>query len=49
MRTPQLLILDPQIVHEIFVTDFNHFEDNDVGKLVNCFSKYLNKKIKNIS
>ncbi|XP_065365373.1 probable cytochrome P450 28c1 [Calliphora vicina] len=34
MRTPQLLILDPQIVHEIFVTAFNNFEDNDVGKLI---------------
>ncbi|XP_037827151.1 probable cytochrome P450 28c1 [Lucilia sericata] len=34
MRTPQLMILDPQIVHEIFVTAFNNFEDNDVGKLI---------------
>ncbi|KAM7347887.1 putative cytochrome P450 28d1 [Cochliomyia hominivorax] len=34
MRTPQLMILDPQIVHKIFVTAFNNFEDNDVGKLI---------------
>ncbi|XP_058975142.1 probable cytochrome P450 28d1 isoform X2 [Musca domestica] len=34
MRTPTLLITDPQIVHEIFVTAFKHFDDNDVGKLI---------------
>lgn len=34
LRTPTLMIIDPQIVHEIFVTAFNYFADNDVGKLV---------------
>uniref|UniRef100_A0A1A9X3B0 Cytochrome P450 n=1 Tax=Glossina brevipalpis TaxID=37001 RepID=A0A1A9X3B0_9MUSC len=34
MRTPQLMILNPQIVHDILVNDFKHFEDNDVGKLI---------------
>ncbi|XP_061396362.1 probable cytochrome P450 28d1 [Musca vetustissima] len=34
LRTPTLLVIDPQIVHEIFVTAFRHFDDNDVGKLI---------------
>lgn len=46
MRTPQLMILEPQIVHEIFVNAFNHFEDNDVGKLV-IFIHYFLKKNNN--
>ncbi|XP_013111468.1 probable cytochrome P450 28c1 isoform X2 [Stomoxys calcitrans] len=36
MRTPTLMIIDPHIVHNIFVTSFNHFNDNDVGKLIDC-------------
>uniref|UniRef100_A0A1A9VC05 Cytochrome P450 n=1 Tax=Glossina austeni TaxID=7395 RepID=A0A1A9VC05_GLOAU len=35
LRAPQLMILDPQIVHDILVNDFKYFEDNDVGKLIN--------------
>ncbi|XP_075154540.1 cytochrome P450 28c1 [Haematobia irritans] len=34
MRTPTLMVIDPHIVHKIFVTAFNHFNDNDVGKLI---------------
>ncbi|KAL9879088.1 putative cytochrome P450 28d1 isoform 1-T1 [Glossina fuscipes fuscipes] len=35
LRAPQLMILNPQIIHDILVNDFKHFEDNDVGKLIN--------------
>ncbi|XP_073830368.1 probable cytochrome P450 28c1 [Musca autumnalis] len=34
MRTPTLMVIEPQIVHDIFVTAFKHFDDNDVGKLI---------------
>ncbi|XP_037935752.1 probable cytochrome P450 28d1 [Teleopsis dalmanni] len=34
MRAPQLMILDPALVHEVFVTAFKHFHDNDVARLV---------------
>ncbi|KAH8273513.1 hypothetical protein KR018_009060 [Drosophila ironensis] len=34
LRAPKLLILEPRLVYEIFVSAFRHFEDNDVARMV---------------
>ncbi|XP_017467754.1 PREDICTED: probable cytochrome P450 28d1 [Rhagoletis zephyria] len=34
LRTPQLMLLEPKLVHDVFVTSFNHFNSNDVAKLI---------------
>ncbi|XP_017065826.1 probable cytochrome P450 28c1 [Drosophila eugracilis] len=34
MRAPKLLILEPRLVYEIYVSAFSHFENNDVSKMV---------------
>lgn len=33
-RTPQLLILSPQLARRIYVSDFKHFHDNEQAALV---------------
>ncbi|XP_017130578.1 probable cytochrome P450 28c1 [Drosophila elegans] len=34
LRAPKLLVLEPRLVNEIFVSAFSHFEDNDASKMV---------------
>ncbi|XP_017061572.1 probable cytochrome P450 28c1 [Drosophila ficusphila] len=34
LRAPKLLVLEPRLVYEIYVSAFSHFEDNDVSKMV---------------
>lgn len=34
LRAPKLLILEPRLVTEIFVSGFRHFEDNDASHMV---------------
>ncbi|XP_070134963.1 probable cytochrome P450 28c1 isoform X2 [Drosophila bipectinata] len=34
LRAPKLLILEPRLVTEIFVSAFRHFEDNDASRMV---------------
>ncbi|EDV38494.2 uncharacterized protein Dana_GF19494 [Drosophila ananassae] len=34
LRAPKLLILEPRLVSEIFVSGFRHFEDNDASHMV---------------
>ncbi|XP_075154537.1 putative cytochrome P450 28d1 isoform X3 [Haematobia irritans] len=33
-RAPQLMIIDPELVHKIYVNDFNSFHDNEFGEYV---------------
>lgn len=33
-RTPQLLILSPELARRIYVSDFKHFHDNEQVELV---------------
>ncbi|KAH8269316.1 hypothetical protein KR018_003210, partial [Drosophila ironensis] len=33
-RIPQLLVINPQLVRRVFVSDFRHFHDNEVAKYV---------------
>lgn len=40
-RSPQLLILDPELVHKIHVSDFKSFHDNE-------FSDFVSLQLKNI-
>ncbi|XP_067614781.1 probable cytochrome P450 28d1 isoform X2 [Eurosta solidaginis] len=34
LREPQLMLLEPKMVHDVFVTSFNHFNFNYVAKLI---------------
>ncbi|XP_069965741.1 probable cytochrome P450 28c1 [Bactrocera oleae] len=34
LRSPLLMLLEPQLVHDVFVTSFKHFSSNDVAKLI---------------
>ncbi|XP_016985467.1 probable cytochrome P450 28c1 [Drosophila rhopaloa] len=34
LRAPKLLVLEPRLVYEIYVSAFGHFEDNDASKMV---------------
>ncbi|XP_011183464.2 probable cytochrome P450 28c1 isoform X1 [Zeugodacus cucurbitae] len=34
LRSPLLMLLEPQLVHDVFVTSFRHFNSNDVAKLI---------------
>lgn len=34
LRSPKLLVLEPRLVYEIFVSAFRHFEDNDAAQMV---------------
>ncbi|KAH8287582.1 hypothetical protein KR054_010440, partial [Drosophila jambulina] len=34
LRSPKLLVLEPQLIYEIFVSAFRHFEDNDAAQMV---------------
>nr|XP_016923856.1 probable cytochrome P450 28c1 [Drosophila suzukii] len=34
VRAPKLLILEPRLVYEIYVSAFKHFEDNDASKMI---------------
>ncbi|NP_001306597.1 cytochrome P450 28L1 [Ceratitis capitata] len=34
LRSPKLMILDPKLVHDIFVTSFKNFNSNDIAKLI---------------
>ncbi|KAH8420112.1 hypothetical protein KR009_005938, partial [Drosophila setifemur] len=34
LRSPKLLLLEPRLVYEVFVTAFRHFENNDASRMV---------------
>jgi len=34
LRAPKLLVLEPRLVYEIYVSAFSHFENNDASKMV---------------
>ncbi|XP_017034608.1 probable cytochrome P450 28c1 [Drosophila kikkawai] len=34
LRSPKLLVLEPRLIYEIFVSAFRHFEDNDASQMV---------------
>ncbi|XP_034660237.1 probable cytochrome P450 28c1 [Drosophila subobscura] len=34
LRSPKLLLLEPRLVYEVFVSAFRHFEDNDAARMV---------------
>ncbi|XP_055371663.1 probable cytochrome P450 28d1 [Condylostylus longicornis] len=38
-REPQLLLLAPDIIHDVLVTKFRNFYDNHVGHLIQCNKK----------
>ncbi|XP_030377489.1 probable cytochrome P450 28a5 [Scaptodrosophila lebanonensis] len=40
-RAPQLLILSPQLARRVFVTDFKHFHDNEISKMVDEESDFI--------
>ncbi|XP_002056774.2 probable cytochrome P450 28a5 [Drosophila virilis] len=40
-RSPQLLIVSPELAHRVFVTDFKHFHDNEVSALVTEKSDFI--------
>ncbi|KAH8262761.1 hypothetical protein KR026_012221 [Drosophila bipectinata] len=33
-RLPQLLVINPELAHRVFVSDFKHFHDNEVAKFI---------------
>ncbi|XP_068154629.1 probable cytochrome P450 28c1 [Drosophila tropicalis] len=35
MRSPKLLLLEPKLINEVFVSGFKHFMDNDASRMVN--------------
>uniref|UniRef100_A0A0K8TWD2 Putative cytochrome P450 28d1 n=1 Tax=Bactrocera latifrons TaxID=174628 RepID=A0A0K8TWD2_BACLA len=41
MRTPKLLVLNPALVQQIFVTDFQNFHDNEISKKVDENSDFI--------
>ncbi|KAH8311899.1 hypothetical protein KR044_008518 [Drosophila immigrans] len=40
-RSPQLLVLSPELAHRVFVTDFKSFHDNELGNVVDEKSDYI--------
>ncbi|XP_026847098.1 probable cytochrome P450 28a5 [Drosophila persimilis] len=40
-RVPQLLVINPELARRVFVSDFKHFHDNDVSKLVDEKSDFI--------
>ncbi|XP_075154539.1 putative cytochrome P450 28a5 [Haematobia irritans] len=40
-RTPQLMVIDAELMHRILVTDFKHFHDNEVSTMVDEKSDLL--------
>ena len=40
-RSPQLLILDPELVHQVHVSDFKSFHDNELSDFVSIQNIYL--------
>lgn len=33
-RLPQLLVVNPDLAHRVFVSDFKHFHDNEVARFI---------------
>ncbi|ALC45485.1 Cyp28a5 [Drosophila busckii] len=40
-RTPQLLVLSPELAHRVFVTDFKYFHDNEIATMVDEKSDFI--------
>ncbi|KAH8358473.1 hypothetical protein KR093_000447 [Drosophila rubida] len=40
-RSPQLLVLSPELAHRVFVTDFKSFHDNEMGNMVDEKSDFI--------
>ncbi|XP_034489469.1 probable cytochrome P450 28c1 [Drosophila innubila] len=34
LRTPKLLLLEPKLINEVFVSAFRHFENNDASRMI---------------
>ncbi|XP_064549952.1 probable cytochrome P450 28a5 [Drosophila montana] len=40
-RSPQLLVVSPELAHRVFVSDFKHFHDNQLASLVDEKSDFI--------
>ncbi|XP_030563730.1 probable cytochrome P450 28a5 [Drosophila novamexicana] len=40
-RSPQLLVVSPELAHRVFVSDFKHFQDNELANLVDEKSDFI--------
>ncbi|TDG43571.1 hypothetical protein AWZ03_009999 [Drosophila navojoa] len=40
-RTPQLLVISPQLARRVFVSDFRYFHDNEVSRMVDEKSDFI--------
>lgn len=34
LRSPKLLLLEPKLINEVFVSAFRHFENNDASRMI---------------
>ena len=44
IRSPELLILSPEFIHKVFVSEFKNFHDNEAANWVS-FIKFLSENI----
>lgn len=48
MRSPQLLLLAPEIIKDVLITNFKNFHDNEFGDMVNAIlTLYFFRNINN--